>query len=201
MGQEAGGMADLYLAASGGQALAGAGNAYVQSRAMRSQGKYARQTAEDDALMLELQTKSIDAKGARAQALRGKETAGMISRQRGAAAGQGVDVGSANVQSLAADEAGFGAQDVETIGNNTWASAWGVRSEAAQTRRAGRHARDAANFDARMTAATGGLQFGRDLLRAGYEYETFSKPSNGNQYGSTVNGRATGKPMSDPRKR
>jgi hypothetical protein len=201
MGAEAGGMADLYLAASGGQALAGAGNAYVQSRAMRAQGQYARQTAEDDALMLEMQSKSIDAKGARAQALKGKETQALLARQRAAASGQGVDVASASVQSLAADAAGFGAMDAETIGNNTWASAWGVRSEAAQTRRAGRHARDAANFDARLTAATGGLQFGRDLLQAGYEYERFSKPTKGYQYGSTVNGRSTGKPMSDPRNR
>lgn len=198
MGLEgAGSLANLYLAGAGVNAAAGAANSYAQSNAMRAQGQHVRQSAEDDALMRELQAKDVERAGGKAAAMKGKETSALIARQRAAAAGQGVDVGSQSVADLGADAAMFGAMDVETIDNNSWKTAWGMRAEAAQTRRAGRNARDAANFDARMTAATGGLQFGRDLLQAGYTYNQFGDAPSKTKYVKPP----AGKNMSNPRDR
>lgn len=175
MGASAGGLSSLYLATSGVQAVSGAASAYSQSRATRMQGNYIRQTAEDDALMREIEAKQAEKQGGRAAALRGKETQALIGRQRAAAAGQGVGLESESVLDMTGDAAMFGAMDQEAEVNNAWARSWGLRADAAQTRRAGRNARNAARFDARQTAATGGLAFGRDVLQGVYGYENFRK--------------------------
>ena len=175
MSADTGNMSNLFLAASGAQAVASGANAYAQSQAQRAQGKYVRQTAEDNALMAETQLKDVTRGRDKAIALRGKETAAMIARQQAAAVGQGVDVGSANVDTITGDTASAGAMDLDALDNDSWRRAWGLKAEAIQTRRAGRNARDAANFDARMTAATGGLQFGRDVLSGAYGAQQIKK--------------------------
>ena len=174
-GASAGALADMYLAAQGGIALSGAANAYAQSTATRQQGKYLAQTAEQDALMQETALPSIRKAGDQAAAYRGLKTADLIGRQRVSAAGQGVDVGSQNVADAASEAAAFGAIDAEEEINNAWRQAFGVKVSATQTRRGGRDARSAANHEARMTAATGGLQFGRDVMQGAYGYEQFRK--------------------------
>jgi hypothetical protein len=174
MGLEASGLSNLYLAASGVQAAAGATSAYAQSRAQRAEGRYLKQTAEDDAAMRELQAKDAERQGGRAAALKGKETQAMLSTQRVIAGKQGSSSDQSALDVMG-DTAMFGQMDRETIDNNAWRAAWGLRAEAAQTRRAGRHARDAARFNSQMTAATGGLQFGRDALQAGYGSMQFRK--------------------------
>jgi len=191
MGVDAGGLANLFLAAQGVNAAAGVANSYVQSQALRSEGKYARQTAEEDALMRELQIRDVKRAGDRAAALRGLETRQLIGRQRAAAAGQGVDVSSASVQALAEEAAMFGALDAEAEMNNAWRAAWGLKAEAAQVRRAGRNARDAANFQARMSAVSGGLQAGRDLLQGAYGYSQFREWDLGTRASSSATSAGT----------
>lgn len=197
MGLEAGGLQNLYLAGAGINAAAGAAGSYAQSNAQRQQGRYLKQTANEDAAMRDLQVKDVERQGDRAAAMRGKGTADLIGRQQAAAAGQGVDVGSGTAGAIQEDAAAFGAMDVEMEKNNAWRAAWGLRAEAANTRRAGKNAKNAADFNARMTAATGGLQFGRDALRAGYEYDQFRKEPLKSRYAKPP----SGKNMSDPRNR
>lgn len=167
MGLEASGLSNLYLAASGAQAAAGVASSYAQARAQRAEGRYLKQTAEDDAAMRELQAKDAERQGGREAALKGKATQAMLSTQRVIAGKQGSSSDQSALDVMG-DTAMFGQMDRETIDNNAWRSAWGLRAEAAQTRRGGRNARDAARFNSRLTAATGGLQFGRDALQGAY---------------------------------
>lgn len=170
MGAETGGLTSgLFLAGSGVNAAAGAANAYTQHRALRQQAGYIRQTAEEDALMRELQVKDVERAGDRAAALRGRETAALIASQQV----QGGPLDDGSILNITGDTAEFGALDAEMERNNAWREAWGLRANATNIRRAGRNARDAANFNARMTAATGGLQFGRDVLDGTYKAEMF----------------------------
>lgn len=175
MGVQAGGLANMFLAAQGASAVAGAANSFVQARAMRQQGAYENQVALDNAAMLELQARDAEKAGERAAALRGLETRSLIERQRLAASGQGIDPDSGSVAALTGDTAAFGAMDAEMEANNAWRQAFGIRAEATGMRRAGRNARDASRFNARMTLASGGLQFGRDAIGAGYGYTQFRK--------------------------
>lgn len=168
------GLSNLYIAASGVQAAAGATSSFAQARAQRAEGRYLKQTADEEAAMRELQAKDVERQAGRAAALKGKETQGMIGRQR-AIAGSGGSSSDQTALDIMGDTAMFGAMDVETIDNNAWRSAWGLRAEATQARRAGRNARDASRFDSRLTAATGGLQFGRDAVNAGYGSMQFRK--------------------------
>jgi hypothetical protein len=178
MSLDASNMSNLFLATSGIQAGAGAVSAYSQSNAIREQGNYQKQVANDNALMLELQAKEVEKQGGRAAALRGKETQALIARQRAAAAGQGVGLESQSVLDMTSDSSMMGALDVESINNDTWRKAWGIRSEASQMRRAGKHANQAAKHESRQTAATGGLQFGRDAIQGAYGAQQLKKAKN-----------------------
>jgi hypothetical protein len=174
MGLEASGLSNLYLAASGVQAAAGATSAYAQARAQRAEGRYAKQTADEDAAMRDLQAKDVGRQGARAAAMKGKETQAMLSTQRVIAGKQGSSSDQSALD-IMGDTAMFGQMDRETIDNNAWRSAWGLGAEATQTRRAGRNARNAGRFGSQMTAATGGLQFGRDAIQGAYGAAQFRK--------------------------
>jgi hypothetical protein len=177
MSLDASNMSNLFLATSGIQAGAGAVSAYSQSNAIREQGNYQKQVANDNALMLELQAKEVEKQGGRAAALRGKETQALIGRQR-VIAGSGGSVSDQSVLDLTGDASMMGALDVESINNDTWRKAWGIRSEASQMRRAGKHANQAAKHESRQTAATGGLQFGRDAIQGAYGAQQLKKAKN-----------------------
>lgn len=173
MGLEAGGLSNLFLAAQGVNAAAGLADTYQQVQAQRAQGSYAKQTANDQAAMAELQAKDADRAGDRAAALRGLETRDLIARQRAAAAGQGIETNAGSILNLTGDTAAMGALDVEMEKNNAWRQVFGLKSEAENLRTSGKNAKASANAKARMTAASGGLQFGRDVMSAGYQYGKF----------------------------
>jgi hypothetical protein len=196
MGAEAGSLGNMFLAAQGVNAAAGVANTYQSVVAQRAEGKFAKQAAYDEAAMAELQSKDVAANAEREAALRGLRTRDIIAAQRAAAAGRGVDVNSGSVTDLGADEAMWGAMDVETLKNNAWRQVFGLQSEATNLRRGGKNAKDSANANARMTAASGGLQFGRDVMSGAYQYEQFRDGKKAPSYGPPA-----GKNMSDPRNR
>ena len=173
MGSEGGALGNMFLAAQGVNAAAGVANTYQSVVAQRAEGKFAKQAANDEAAMAELQAKDVSANSEREQALRGLRTRDIIEAQRAAAAGRGVDASSGSLQSLAGDEAMWGSMDVETLKNNAWRQVFGLQSEATNLRRSGKNAKDSANANARMTAAGGGLQFGRDVMSGAYQYSQF----------------------------
>ena len=173
MGSEGGALGNMFLAAQGVNAAAGVANTYQSVMAQRAEGKFAKQAANDEAAMMELQAKDVSANSEREQALRGLRTRDIIEAQRAAAAGRGVDAASGSLQSLAADESMWGSMDVETLKNNAWRQVFGLQSEATNLRRSGKNAKDSANANARMTAASGGLQFGRDVMSGAYQYQQF----------------------------
>jgi hypothetical protein len=201
MGLDAGSLSNMFLAGQTVNAAAGAANTYQSVVAQRAEGKYAKQIANDEAAMAELQAKDVSANAEREIALRGLRTRDIIASQRAAAAGRGIDVGSQSVSDLGADEAMWGAMDQETLKNNAWRQVFGLQSEATNLRRGGKHAQQSANANARMTAVSGGLQFGRDVMSGAYQAAQFREKKDPYLYGSTVNGKATGKPASDTRNR
>lgn len=196
MGLDAASLSNIYLASQSVNAAAGVANTYQQVQAERAQGRYAKQTAYDNAAMMELQAKDVDAAGDRAAAMRGLETRDLMGKQVTAAAGQGIDVsGGGTLDQILAETQGFGRLDAEMERNNAWRTAFGLRSDATNTRMAGKNAKASAVGRARMTAASGGLQFGRDALKTAYEYGQFRETPQ--KYTKPP----AGKNMSDPRNR
>lgn len=196
MGAEGGSLANLFAVGQGVNAAAGAAQTYQSVVAQRAEGRFAKQAFKDEAAMTELQAKDVSANAEREAALRGLRTRDIIAAQRAAAAGNGVDVGSASVSALGADEAMYGAMDVETLKNNAWRQVFGLESEATNLRRSGKNAKNNANANARMTAVSGGLQFGRDVMSGAYQYGQFRDGKGSKTYGPPA-----GKNMSDPRNR
>lgn len=173
MGNAASSLSNVFLAAQGVNAAAGAVNTYQQVQAQRAQGSAQKQAAYDNAAMMELQARDAERQGERAAALRGLDTRAILDAQASAAAGQGVSVNSGSVQKVMSDASAFGNLDAEMEATNAWRRAFGMRSSAEYERRAGRDAKSAANYKARMSAAAGGLQFGRDLVEGTDKYGKF----------------------------
>lgn len=199
MGSEAGGYADLAFISRGVAAAGPLGSGFVQGRALREEGSYQRQVLEDRAAMAELQGKDARRRGEEEAAAVRRRTRQVIGSQRAAAAGQNLEVDAGSAAQLQADAAAVGALDAETARNNAWREEFGLRAEADELRLAGRIAEQDGKYRGRMTAATGGLLFAKELMEGGHEYSERTRKRS--RRGSTVNGIPTGKDMSDPRNR
>lgn len=172
MGLEAG---TALLALQGIQAAAGLTSSLSAGQAIRAQGKYEEDIARENAALAELAARQAEKRGAEAAQLRRREGHALIARQRAAAAGQGLVVGEGTAGQLEQDAAADTAEDAEAIRLDAMREAFGFRVQATNDRALGRAARIASRGQAAQTAATGGLQFGRDLLQGVALHETFKR--------------------------
>jgi hypothetical protein len=186
MGLEGGGLADLTFLTnlvSGGGRMA---SSFSRAGALSGMGRYEGQLAKDQAALLDIQARQV--------VRQGDERAGMVTRdarllagkQAAAAAGQGVDVTSGTAALIQEQTMVHGALDAETERNNAWREAWGLRAEAQNVRLAGQAAQSTRNYEAGATAATGGYQFGVDLLRAADLHGQMQLRSVGNPGSSSI---------------
>lgn len=166
----------LALISGGVQTAGGLAGGYTQGAAMRSQGRYQRQVANDNAAMAELQAQDAMLRGERAAQLRNRETAALIAKQRVAGAGQNINVNSGTMAQIQADTAALGAMDAEMERNNAWRVAFGLKAEAAGMRQAGRVAARDARFAAGQTLATAGLQGAQSMLQTAYLADQMKAP-------------------------
>jgi len=154
-----------------------AAGAYTQSQALRAQGDYQKQIADQNAATARLQAEDAIKRGERESHLIRMRTRQLRGSQRAAFAAQGVDVDTGSAADLQADTVALGALDAMTRQNNAYFEAWGFRSEAAAESHQGRMRQRAARSAARSTIATGGLGFVRDIGAAANEYEK-KRPKN-----------------------
>lgn len=152
----------------GGAEFAGAAG---QSAALRQQGKWAEETADFNARMMELQATDATRRGEAEAALAASRGRQVVGAQKAAYAASGVDVASGSALDVANDSEFQAQLDVQKIRQNAWRSAWGLTSEAELTRQQGRMARLAGNAEAEATMLTGGLKFASGALRAYDAYE------------------------------
>lgn len=175
MGLEASTLALLAQTAQGTAAL---GSSVAQAGAIRAQGGYERSIQEENARLAEMQAQDAIRRGEEAAGARRREGRQLVGRQRAAAAGQGVAVNQGTAYDIQLATEAAAARDAETIRMNSFREAWASRVEAADRRAAGRNAESGARFASRMTAATGGMQFGRDLLSGAYLANQMRTPAN-----------------------
>lgn len=111
-------------------ALAEGANAYSQSVAMKNQGKFAKQIADQNAFYLEKNAAdSVDQGNIQANYAQGK-TDQLLGSQRSAIADQGLDVNSGIGLALQNDAKLFGANDIATIRTNAYREAYGFKTQA-----------------------------------------------------------------------
>lgn len=158
----------LMALSSGTQAISGAGNAYVQSQALRQQGEYEAQQLDTNAKLADLQKKDALKRGdeqASAVRRKGKET---IATQRAVAAASGVAVDSGDVKDAQIETELLAGLDENQVKASAWSQAFGYDMESIGTRSKARMTEATSGSNARNTLITGGLQFLSAGTKAGY---------------------------------
>lgn len=162
---------NIALAALGTQAVGGAANAYTQSRAISAQGGYQKQLLETNARIAEINAADALRRGERLATEQKRAGRRLVGEQRVALAAQGVEIDSGSALQLQEETAGLAAQEALTTRNNAWREAWGYKTEALAANTQGRMAEIGARNESRQTLLTGGLEFIRSGLAAGYYYK------------------------------
>lgn len=115
------------------------GNTYATAQAQGvaakwEQFKYGQQqwAADQNRQFAELMSEDAIRRGDRAALEHRKKIRQLIGSQRAALAAQGIDVNSGSAMDTQMDTATLGAYDVETIKNNAWREAWGLKTQASQ---------------------------------------------------------------------
>lgn len=140
------------------QGMLAAGSAYNQSQATKSQGDYENRIAQMNARRAEAEADDAVKRGETAATRRQQDINRTKGAQRAALAAGGVDVDSEAAQNIAAETEAIGAADVAAIRTNAWRAAWGLKSEAEDTRSRGQMAKTSSKYAARQTMLTGALQ-------------------------------------------
>ena len=143
-------------------------NAYTQSEAIKSKGKYEQQVAESNARFLDLQAEDSLNRGEKAASRIKREAGSFQSSQRAGYAGQNVDVNSGAALEAQLDTAQMGELDALTVKNNAWREAWGYKTQAINERGKGRMARLTSKTEANQTLINGGFKMAQDLAFASY---------------------------------
>lgn len=155
----------LILAAQGVQGAAGVASAYTRASALRSQGRHEESMSKWNAGQADLQAQDAIMLGDSAAArVRGGDVKRLVSQQRVAAAGQGVDVSHGSAAQAQASSAAMGALDALTIRNNAAREALGFRGQAIGERYKGRLARISGDVEARGSMIQGGMGLAKELM-------------------------------------
>lgn len=173
-------------------------NAYTSGRAEGLKAdwekfRYGQQqwAADQNRQFSELMAEDAIRRGDRAALQHRKKVRQLIGSQRAALAAQGIDVNAGSAMDVQLDTASLGAQDAETIKNNAWREAWGLRSQAsgygAQAAMAGISGGLAGFAGAQAqssTFLTGGLNALNSGIQGYQAYKAAAKPT-GSDYSPT----------------
>jgi len=96
----------------------------------------------------------------------------MIGTQKVNLAAQGIDIGSEVSTQIRRDTERIGAEDVQTLKNNAWKEAWGMKTQAQDLRMQADMGITAGGERARSTMVTGGLSAVQGLTSA---YGTYKR--------------------------
>lgn len=153
--------------ASGISSLASLVGGYAQSQAMKAKADFEAQQMNTNARLAEMNAKEAIAKGDSDAEKKRAEVRGVLGSQRASYASQGIDIGSGSAMTVQEDTAIQGAVDVETIKNNAYREAWGLKYQAGEARTEAQFRQISGRNEAAQTLLTGGLQalsYGADAM-------------------------------------
>lgn len=133
-------------------------SSYLQGESAKEEAKYKDRIANANAQFAEAQAIRVIQAGEQEANEYGRKVRKTVGSQRAALAAQGVDVGVGTASELQAETLEIGAKDQETIRNNAFLEAYGLKVRAENDRESGRLAIKAGDNFARNTLITGGLQ-------------------------------------------
>lgn len=133
--------------------------AYTQSEAIRAQGAVASRFRRTQAAWAEAQARDALRRGHLEESRVRQATKQMIGTQRARLAAGGVFVGGGSAMDLQRETAALGAIDAMTARNNAFREALGYEREALTLEYESDEVRRASRAKARLTLATGGVEF------------------------------------------
>lgn len=176
----------MAFSALSGAAAEGLG-AFGVAGAQEAQGRWARETAEFDSRMMELQAQDAERRGNIAANRTRAAGRRIIGSQRAALAAQGVDVSTGSAVDVQEDTAYQAELDAQQITANAWREAWGLRTQSQERLFQGRTAEMAGKQTAAATALTGGLRMVQGSLTAASAWNSGKKKEDSHD--------ASGKPV------
>lgn len=147
------------MGATAGIVAAGASVAggISEAQAAEAQGDFARAQAEENARLAEAQAADIETRGQKEAGQFRRKVRGVVGSQRAALAAQGIDIGSGTAKDIAEETAAIGEQEASQIRINAIRQAFGVRTQAINTRAQGEFDQIAGKSAASSALLTGGL--------------------------------------------
>lgn len=143
----------IFAAKMGVEAGQTVGDYYAE----RGRGRFERTAFDTNARFKRLEADDAIRRGDLAAGDVRRDAAAVRGAQRVAAAGQGVDVNSGTVAALQDETDAVGELDAQTVKNNAWREAWGLKAKADDYERQGRMATLESKNKQRNTLVTGGL--------------------------------------------
>ena len=119
-------------------------SAYAQNQAGKQQRKIANRNAD----LLDASAADAVERGEEEARVLRRKTKSLRGQQRAALAGSGIDVGSGTALELQEETTTLGALDASQLRKNALREAWGIRTQAANTREAGAYAQRGARNQA-----------------------------------------------------
>lgn len=132
--------------------------AYLEGASAKEEASYREKIANANADFADAQARRVLEVGEQDAQQYGRKIRQTVGAQRAALAAQGVDVGVGSAAEVQAETFEIGARDIETIKNNAFLEAYGLRVQAEQDRQSGRLAVRAAENVARNSLISGGLR-------------------------------------------
>ena len=142
----------------GTMAAASLGQGAMQADAQRRQGKFQEAMSRINERRANLEAEDAIARGEKEASNYIKKVNQVVGSQRSAFAAQGVDVNVGTAVDVQEQTRTIGAEDVQTIRNNAFREAMGLKSQAQDTALSGRMARSASEFNANQSLVAGGMQ-------------------------------------------
>jgi hypothetical protein len=138
-------------------AMSSIGNAVAQSSAAKTQGEFARQQADENARLAELQAKETEEAGEKEASQQRAKVRALVGKQKASFAAQGIDIGSGTAADVFGETEEFGEQDAATIRKNAYRQAFGFRQQGQNMRNQGQFDYMAGRAEAKNTLLTGGI--------------------------------------------
>ena len=146
--------------------LGGMVSGIAQANAMRAQGDYAVKIGEMNARFAEMEARSVTEAGDKEASEHGKQINQMVGAQKAAFAGGNIKVDSGTALAIRKQTMEIGYAEQRTIRNNAWRKAFGLQTDAFNSRQSGIAKRNIASQRAASTLVTGALGFSKDVMES-----------------------------------
>lgn len=143
--------------------LGGLVSGIAQANAMKAQGDYAMKIGEMNARFAEMEAKEVIEAGDKEASEHGKQINQMVGAQKAAFAGGNIKVDSGTALAVRKQTMEIGYAEQRTIRNNAWRKAFGLQTDAFNSRQSGIAGRNRANQQATSTLLTGVSSFAKGV--------------------------------------